>query len=80
MKRIKAASITQTIVFTRNGNEPKDYAERKVQEEIKRFKYRMDREKTRYKVISEEVQADGSVVLEIVKEYGSRTPVGTYLD
>lgn len=80
MKRIKAASITQIIVFTRNGNEPKDYAGRKVQEEIKRYKYRLDREKTRYKVLSEEIRNDGSVVMEIVKECGNRTPVGTYLD
>lgn len=80
MKRIKAASITQTIIFSRSENEPREYAERKIQEEIKRYKYRLDRENTRYKIISDEVQDDGSVIMEIVKEYGNRTPVGSYLD
>lgn len=80
MKRIKAACITQTILFINKDAWGSDYSKRKVQEEIKRYKYRMDRENTRYKVISEEVQEDGSVIMEIVKEYGNRTAVGNYLD
>ena len=80
MKRIKAACITQTIHFENRDAMGSEYAKRKVQEEIKRYKYRMDRENTRYKVISEEVQEDGSVIMEIVKEYGNRTAVGNYLD
>ena len=57
-----------------------DYSKRKVQEEIKRYKYRMDRERTKYKVISEEVQEDGSVIMEIVREYGNNKPTGHYLE
>lgn len=33
-----------------------------------------------YENLSEEIQDDGSVIMEIVKEYGNRTPVGSYLD
>ncbi|MDO5574755.1 MAG: hypothetical protein Q4G60_12345 [bacterium] len=80
MKRIKSACITQTIVFSRSQNEPEEYAERKVQEEIKRYMYRLNRENTRYKILSEKIQENGSRVMEIVKEYGNRIPVGTYLD
>ncbi|MDD3138508.1 MAG: hypothetical protein PHX08_06005 [Lachnospiraceae bacterium] len=80
MKRIKAASITQTIVFSRSENEPKEYAKRKVQEEIERYKYRLNRENTKYKILSEKTQENGSVIMEIVKECGNRTLVGTYLD
>jgi len=79
MKRVKAACITQTVYFT-NKDENTGYSKKKVQEEIKRYKLRMDREKTRYKIISEEVQEDGSVVMEIVRECGNRTPIGNYLD
>lgn len=50
MKRIKAACITQTLQFINKDARGSDYSRRKVQEEIKRFKYRMDREKTRYSV------------------------------
>ena len=80
MKRIKAACITQTIHFSNVEGKGSEYGKRKVQEEILRFKKRMDREKTRYKILSEEVQADGSVMVEIVKEYGNNKSVGNYLD
>ena len=29
---------------------------------------------------NEDIQEDGSVIMEIVKEYGNRTAVGNYLD
>jgi len=80
MKRIKAACITQTIHFTNVEGKGSEYGRKKVQEEIKRYKIRMDRDKTRYKVLSEELQDDGSVIMEIVREYGNRKSVGNYLD
>jgi len=80
MKRIKAACITQTIHFTNVEGKGNEYGRKKVQEEIKRYKSRMDRDKTRYKVLSEELQDDGSVIMEIVREYGNRKSVGNYLD
>lgn len=49
MKRIKAACITQTIHFINMDACGSDYSKRKVQEEIKRYKYRMDRERTSLK-------------------------------
>ena len=80
MKRIKAACITQTIHFSNVEGKGSEYGKRKVQEEVTRFKKRMDRERTRYKILSEEVQEDGSVMMEIVKEYGNNKSVGNYLD
>ena len=80
MKRIKAACIIQTIHFINKDVSGGDYSKRKVQEEIRRYKYKMDREKTRYKIISEEVQEDGSVLMEIVREYSYRKSTGHYLD
>lgn len=80
MKRVKAACITQTIHFINKDMMGAEYSKKKVQEEIKRYKYRLDRENTRYKIISEDIQEDGSVIMEIVKEYGNRTAVGNYLD
>jgi len=80
MKRIKAACITQTIHFINKDVSRSEYSKKKVQEEIKRYKYRMDRERTKYKVISEEVQKDGTVIMEIVREYGNNKPTGHYLE
>ena len=79
MKRIKAACITQTIHFINKDACGSDYSKRKVQEEIKRYKYRMDRERTKYKVISEEVQEDGSIIIKIKKQY-NQNDVGDYLN
>lgn len=80
MKRIKAACITQTIHFINKDITKSEYSKRKVQEEITRYKHRLDRERTKYKILSEEVEEDGSVIMEIVKEYGYNKSVGTYLD
>lgn len=80
MKRIKAACITQTIHFSSVEENSSEYGRRKVKEEITRFKKRMDRRGTRYKILSEEVQEDGSVMIELVKEYENNKSVGNYLD
>lgn len=79
MKRIEAACITQTILFANTEGTSREYTERKSQEEITRYKKRLDRQRTKYKVISEEIQEDGSVLVEIVREYNNKS-VGTYFD
>ena len=77
MKRIKSACITQTLHFMLKDGVGSSYAKKLVEEDVKRYKEGLDRAKTQYKILSEEVQGDGSV--EIVKQYNS-SPVGTYLD
>ena len=42
-------------------------------------KLHLDRNHMQYKILSEERQEDGSVMIEIIKQYNS-SPVGTYLD
>lgn len=49
MKRIKAACITQTIHFINKDITKSEYSKRKVQEEITRYKHRLDRERTNIK-------------------------------
>ena len=69
MKRIKAACITQTIHFINKDITKSEYSKRKVQEEITRYKHRLDRERTKYKILSEEVEEEGSVFVQnILKE------------
>ena len=52
---------------------------RAVKEEVKRYKEGLDRGHTKYKILSEEEQPDGSVIIEIKKQYNT-APVGAYLD
>ncbi len=56
-----------------------DYAVKLVQDEVNRYKATLDRNRTKYKIVSEETQEDGSVMIKIIKQY-NLTPVGDYLN
>jgi len=79
MKRIKAACITQTLHFLLKEDVSSDYAKKLVTEEVKKYKDSLNKNKTQYKILSEETQADGSVIIEIKKQYNT-SPIGHYLD
>ena len=52
---------------------------RVVQEEIKKYKESLEKSKTKYKILEETEQPDGSVIIKIKKQYNT-APVGSYLD
>lgn len=79
MKRVKAACITQTLHFLLKEDVAKDYAIRLVNEEVKKYKAQLERNNTKYKILSETTMEDGSIVIEIKKQYNT-SPVGNYLD
>ena len=79
MKRVKAACITQTLHFLLKEDVGQEYAKKLVTEEVKKYKDSLDKNKTQYKILSEETQADGSVIIEIKKQYNTSS-VGHYLD
>ena len=79
MKRVKAACICQTLHFMLKENFPHDYAAKMVQDEVAKYKTSLERNRTKYKIISEETQPDGSVIVKIIKQYNA-SPVGDYLD
>lgn len=79
MKRVKAACITQTLHFLLKEDVPHDYAIKLVSEEVKKYKEQLDRNRTKYRIISEKTQGDGSVIIEIKKQYNT-SPIGNYLD
>lgn len=79
MKRIKAACITQTLHFLLKEDVSSDYAKKLVAEEVKKYKDSLNKNKTQYKILSEETLADGSVIIEIKKQYNT-SPIGHYLD
>lgn len=79
MKRVKAACITQTLHFMLKEDLGRDYARKMVEEEVKKYKAGLERTGTKYKILSEEIQEDGSVMMEVKKQYNA-SPVGSYLD
>lgn len=78
MKRVKAACIQQTLHFMLKEDLEHDYAVQMVRHEVQRYKDQLNRTGTKYRILSEEVQEDGSVIMEIKKQYNT-SPVGDYL-
>lgn len=79
MKRIKAACITQTLHFMLKEDLGHDYAVKAVKEEVDRYKRQIEKSGIKYRILSETEQADGSVIIEIKKQYNT-SPVGSYMD
>ena len=79
MKRIQAACICQTLHFMLKEDLTPKEAVDLVRQEVEHYKQGLDRNHTRYRIVSETDQPDGSVVLKIIKQYNS-SPVGDYLD
>lgn len=79
MKRIAAACLLQTIHFQLKedlvGHEA---AARAVQDEVRQYKAHLERKRTKFVVLSEEKQADDSVILQIKKQYNDY-PCSDYL-
>lgn len=79
MKRIKAACLEQTIHFQLKEDWPHDEAVRAVQEEFAHYKLQLDRNRTQYKIVDEQTQPDGSILIKIKKQYNGHH-CGDYMD
>ncbi len=79
MKRIKAACISQTLHFLLKEDVDHDFAVRMVREEAAKYKQHLERSGTKYRILSETEQSDGSIIMEVKKQYNT-SPVGNYLD
>ena len=78
MKRIKAACIMQTLVFSNHDGKTTEYAKKMIQKEYEKYKEQLDKSRTKYVILSEKVNDDGSIIIEIKKQYNT-SPVGDYL-
>ena len=79
MKRVKAACICQTLHFMLKEDVAHDYAVRLVQDEVAHYKKNLERNHTRYKIVEETAQPDGSILVKVIKQYNT-SPGGDYLD
>ena len=79
MKRVKAACICQTLHFFLKENVGHEYTVKAVKQEVETYKASLARNKTKYKIVQETTQPDGSVIIEIIKQYNA-AEVGNYLD
>ena len=79
MKRIQSACICQTLHFMLKEDGGHDYAVSMVKEEVEKYKHSLEKNRTKYRIVEETAQPDGSVVMKIIKQY-NQSPVGDYLN
>ena len=79
MKRVKAACICQTLHFMTKEEEQPENAIRWVRQEVEQYKKGLERNHTKYRILDETEQPDGSMIVKVIKQYNT-SPVGDYLD
>ncbi len=82
MKRVKAACILQTLVFAQKSEMgySKERALQINHEEIEHYKKSLERAKTRYVIVNEAEQEDGSIVVHVKKQYNDKADVSEYFN
>ena len=71
MKRVKAACICQTLHFMLKEDVDHDYAVRLAQDEVAHYRKNLERNHTRYKIVEETAQPDGSILVKVIKQYNT---------
>lgn len=82
MKRIQSSAVFQTVIFSQkpeNGYS-RDEALKINNAEVEHYTQKMDRTRTRYKIVKREEQVDGSIILWVRKQYNDRIDVKEYFD
>ena len=78
MKRVQAACICQTLHFFQKDEPRKPVQEKLAIEELEKYKQSLKRNNTKFRVLEEKKQDDGSIIIKIIKQYNN-SPVGDYL-
>lgn len=79
MYRVKSACLQQTLHFLLKEDLDHNLAVRTVQEEFSRYKAKLDHTNTKYQILEELTQPDGSIVVKLKKQYNNND-VGDYLN
>ncbi len=80
MKRVKAACVLQTLIFMQKPEfgYTRERALRINHEEIEHYKALLERSKTRYVIVDEIEQEDGSILVHVKKQHNDKTDVSEY--
>ena len=80
MKRVQAACILQTLVFMQKEDcgLSKNSIIESNRREFEHYKQTMEKTRTRYQIISQEEQEDGSLVVRVRKQYNDKADVSEY--
>ncbi|MBE6561101.1 MAG: hypothetical protein E7662_08235 [Ruminococcaceae bacterium] len=80
MKRVKAACILQTLVFSQKAElgYSREHALKLNREEIAHYKTLLERSRTRYQIADTVEQEDGSIIVHVRKQYNDTADVSEY--
>ena len=67
------------IAFSNHDGETTEYAKKMIVQEYDKYKAQLDKSGTKYKKKKKKTNEDGSIVVEIKKQYNT-SPVGEYLN
>lgn len=79
MKRIQSACLNQTIHFQSKDDMPRETVVRDVKAEYESYKKQLDRKNTKYRIIDEQTQDDGSIIVKLKKQINQYN-VGDYFN
>ncbi len=82
MKRVKAACILQTLVFSQKPEMgySKERALKLNTEEFEHYKQTLDRSRTRYIIVETSEEEDGSLTVHVKKQYNDKSDVSEYFN
>lgn len=82
MKRVKAACILQTLIFSQKPEMgySKESALNLNWDEIERYKKNLERTRTRYQIVDTAEQEDGSILVHVRKQYNDRADISEYFE
>lgn len=82
MKRVQSACILQTLIFQQK-DELSLSREKKLslnKEEVEKYKASLEKNKTRFQIVEEAEQQNGSIIVRVKKQYNDRTDVSEYFN
>jgi len=82
MKRVKAGCILQTLVFMQKDDCDLSIESQRIynREEIEKYKKELEKNKTRYKIVSVTEQEDASIIVKVRKQLGEKIDIGEYFE
>lgn len=78
MRRVKYACLEQTLHFSLRDALTPEETNRLVRAEYDQYKADLERKRIPYKIVSETVQPDGSIIVKVKKQYNAHD-CGDYL-
>ncbi len=82
MKRVKAACILQTLVFSQRPEMgfSIEVARKLNLDEVENYKKSLERAKTKYIITDVKEETDGSIIVHVKKQYNDKADVSEYFN